>query len=171
MVIDEKRFTELYRQYWGYVLTLCRRAINNSDDAEDLALMVFARKWRVIHRYDPERATFKTWLTKNTINAIREYLRGRRDEQISLDDETNATVLIDENRDLQTIRNAALRACLLKLPSDERLVLLVHDLLEFTWEEIEMQTEYTVSQARTLRERARKKMRACLGSQEITVND
>ncbi|HOF86996.1 MAG TPA: sigma-70 family RNA polymerase sigma factor [Armatimonadota bacterium] len=169
MVIDEKRFTELYRQYWGYVLALCRRAINNTEDAEELALLVFARKWRAIHRYDPEKAQFKTWLTTNTVNAIREYLRAPH--RVSGPFDGDEDELVDASTDQQTLNNAALRSCLAKLPEDERLVLLMHDLMEFTWEEIALQTAYTVAQARTLRARARKKMRACLEAQDITVDD
>lgn len=58
------------------------------EDAEDLTQATFERSLRAWHRYDPERASPKTWLLAIARNLLIDHMRrGGRREQVPLSEE------------------------------------------------------------------------------------
>jgi RNA polymerase sigma-70 factor (ECF subfamily) len=55
-------FTQLYEEHLGAVFNYCLFRVGDRQLAEDLAAETFEQAWRDRHRYDPERASFTTWL-------------------------------------------------------------------------------------------------------------
>jgi RNA polymerase sigma factor (sigma-70 family) len=170
--IDERRFGELYQEYERYVRALCRRAIQQEEDAEDVAMLAFARAFRAVRTYDPAVASFKTWLTHITVNTIRDHFRRQKHAPLHLPDGSDGEPELEApGNDDGALLRTAVHTCLHRLPDNQRQVFLLHDQLEYTWEEIAARTEYTVSQARTLREHARRSLHACLQAHGIHATE
>ena len=62
------------------VVSLARRIVGNSEDARDVAQMVFLRVWNEIHRYD-EKYSFNTWLYRIATNLSIDFLRSSRSRE------------------------------------------------------------------------------------------
>src|SRR5262249_16203922 len=62
------------------VVSLARRIVGNSEDARDVAQMVFLRVWKEIHRYD-ERYSLNTWLYRIATNLAIDFLRSSRSRE------------------------------------------------------------------------------------------
>ena len=145
-MIDRERFEELYRQYWRYVFVLCRTRLGDTEEALDAAMEVFLRKWQVIGCYDPARATFKTWLARNTerlcIDIVRK--RGSRGRHVAYTEAETASACEEAAAPLP----AQLSLCLGDLDPMDRQLLLMHEIEGYTWEEIGALTGLSVWQVR-----------------------
>ena len=62
------------------VVSLARRIVGNTEDARDVAQMVFLRVWNEIHRYD-EKYSFNTWLYRIATNLAIDFLRSSRSRE------------------------------------------------------------------------------------------
>lgn len=62
--------TELYR--------FARRALGDAGQAEDAVQEAFVRAWRASDRYDPARASQRTWLFAILRNVVIDQVRARR---------------------------------------------------------------------------------------------
>jgi len=62
------------------VVSLARRIVGNTEDARDVAQMVFLRVWNEIHRYD-EKYSFNTWLYRIATNLSIDFLRSSRSRE------------------------------------------------------------------------------------------
>jgi RNA polymerase sigma-70 factor (ECF subfamily) len=62
------------------VVSLARRIVGNTEDARDVAQMVFLRVWKEIHRYD-ERYSLNTWLYRIATNLAIDFLRSARSRE------------------------------------------------------------------------------------------
>lgn len=88
LVVDKKVITNLmnedaatqksfYRQYFGYLMSICLRYMHDKDDALEVCQDVFLKVFQKIAKYDSSR-DFKKWLSSITINACIDALRKRK---------------------------------------------------------------------------------------------
>jgi RNA polymerase sigma-70 factor (ECF subfamily) len=68
---DEMAFSALYRQYAAYIFRLTYGFLQHREDAEEVLQDTFEYAFRRISHYDPERASFKTWLCQIAISRCR----------------------------------------------------------------------------------------------------
>ncbi len=77
---DMVAFETLVTRKTSAVVSLARRVVGNSEDARDVAQMVFLRVWNEIHRYD-EKYSFNTWLYRIATNLSIDFLRSSRSRE------------------------------------------------------------------------------------------
>lgn len=82
---DEHAYATLYRQYAGMIYRLTYGMLQHSEDAEEVLQDTFEYAFRRLHKYDPEKAAFKTWLYQIAISRCRNKRRRKWLPTFSLD--------------------------------------------------------------------------------------
>ena len=77
---DMVAFETLVTRKTPAVVSLARRIVGNTEDARDVAQMVFLRVWNEIHRYD-EKYSLNTWLYRIATNLSIDFLRSSRSRE------------------------------------------------------------------------------------------
>jgi len=97
---DQSALDLLYKRYSSPVYSLVWKILQNSEEAEDVALDVFWQVWRQADRYDPARGAPPAWIftlaRSRAIDRLRSRAR-REDRTISIDDPKLHFDPLDEN--------------------------------------------------------------------------
>lgn len=64
------------------VVSVARRMLGDSAEAEDIAQEVFLRLWRQAEKWDGGRAQVSTWLYRVTVNSCIDRLRARKEDTV-----------------------------------------------------------------------------------------
>jgi RNA polymerase sigma-70 factor (ECF subfamily) len=67
-----------YDAHGGELYRFARRALGDAGQAEDAVQEAFVRAWRASDRYDPARASQRTWLFAILRNVVIDQVRSRR---------------------------------------------------------------------------------------------
>lgn len=144
---DLEAFELLVRRYESKVYTVAYRFLGNHADASDLAQETFLRLYQALPRFRGE-SSFMTWLYHITANACRDEIRRQqRYHVVSLDAETgnNGTQAISqvpsrapspEEAVEQKEFNEVVQHCLSNLSEEHRLVLVMREIQDMSYEEI-----------------------------------
>jgi RNA polymerase sigma-70 factor (ECF subfamily) len=74
---DERALSELYDRYAGLIYGVGMRYLGDRSLAEDLVQEVFTAVWRGAAGFDPELASFATWMYRITRNRATDVIRRR----------------------------------------------------------------------------------------------
>lgn len=75
---DQPAFAELYELCAPVIYRLCYGLLMNRQDAEDVMQEAFVYAFKNLRRYDPARASFKTWLYTIALSRCRNLYRRKR---------------------------------------------------------------------------------------------
>jgi len=156
-------FAAIIERYQSRVFSILSRYERDPALVEDLAQETFLKAWRALRQFDG-RAPFEHWLSRIAVRVAIDHLRARRDREVRFSD------LGDDAQEwLQNIHprpapepNAAreiLDLAMRKLTPEDRLVLTMLEIEEYTVKEICARTGWTsiVVRVRAYRARARLK--------------
>ena len=144
---DLEAFELLVRRYESKVYTVAYRFLGNHADASDLAQETFLRLYQALPRFRGD-SSFMTWLYHITANACRDEIRRQqRYHVVSLDAETgnSGTQAISqvpsrapspEEAAEQKEFNEVVQLCLNNLSEEHRLVLVMREIQDMSYEEI-----------------------------------
>ena len=82
---DESALEELYGRYAPYLTALSRRMLGDHGDVQGCVQDAFFRAWEAAARFDPARASAKTWLVTIGHRVAINKLRGRRPTPLPLE--------------------------------------------------------------------------------------
>jgi len=159
--------------YRDELLAYCYRMLGSFHEAEDLVQETMLRAWKARERYDPARASVRTWLYRIATNACLTALSGRARRPLpsglgAPSDDPRAPLTPDfEVPWLQPFPDArydvgrradlrlALVAALQGLSPRQRAVLVLREVLEFSAAEVAVQLDTTVPAVNSALQRAR----------------
>ena len=159
--------------YRGELVAYCYRMLGSCHEAEDLVQDTMLRAWQARDRYDPARASVRTWLYRIAANACLTALAGRARRPLPSglgapsDDPAAPLTPASGIPWLQPFPDArfdpgvradlrlALIAALQLLPPRQRAVLVLREVLQFTAAEVATQLGTTVPAVNSALQRAR----------------
>ena len=169
-------------QYRHELVVHCYRMLGSADEAEDVAQEVLIRAWQARDRYDPARASLRTWLYRIATNACLTALEGRARRPLpsglgAASDDPDTPLVPDftvpwlqplpdtylrrDHADPQA-RTAerdsvrlALVAAMQLLPPRQRAVLVLRDVLQFSAAEVAEQLDTSATAVNSALQRAR----------------
>jgi RNA polymerase sigma-70 factor, ECF subfamily len=113
----------LYVRFADDVFRHVRSIVRDSHDAEDITQIVFAKLMTAIQKYEPREVPFVAWILRVSRNAALDHLRARRQipfAEVRTDDHGHEPLGLE--------RSHALRDALLRLPNEQREVLVLRHL-------------------------------------------
>ncbi|WP_427917577.1 RNA polymerase subunit sigma-70 [Streptomyces sp. cg40] len=162
-----------FEPYRGELVAYCYRMLGSFHEAEDLVQDTMLRAWKARDRYDPSRASVRTWLYRIATNVCLTALEGRarrplpsglgaagEDPWTPLTPATDIPWLQpfpDARYDMEarTDMRLALVVALQRLPARQRAVLVLREVLQFSAAEVADQLDTTVPAVNSTLQRAR----------------
>lgn len=169
---DIEAFEILYDRHKGPAYSLARRITGTDGNADDVVQETFVSVWRSIERYDPKRASVRTWLMRIVHRRAIDQLRStivhskRRADGEGIVEELADKAPAPEAMTLAEEQSVEVREALSDLPDDQRKVIELSYFSGFSQTEI---AEMTGQPLGTVKGRMRlglEKMRAHLELEE-----
>ncbi len=170
---DEASYGTLVTRYRDYVYTIAVRIVGNDEDAEDVAQETFVRAFRALPRFRGD-SKFSSWLYRIATNRALTHLKRRRRRGFAVDigsgSHVEADVLDDgRSRELSPelmVRDRefrrAVRAAVLELPEQYRVVVTLFYLEERSYKEVAATLGIPMGTLKTHLHRARALLRDIL---------
>jgi RNA polymerase sigma-70 factor (ECF subfamily) len=155
---DEQAFRELYRRHTPRLFALVARLLARGDDeAEDVVQEVWIHAFESLGQFQ-WNSSFATWLTgvglNRTRDRIRKYARSRESAVDSVPEVPVGSAPHEERVDLERM--------IARLPDDQRLVLVLHDVEGMKHREIAERLQIPEGTSKTLLFHARHRLRALM---------
>lgn len=139
-----RSFNTLVERHERSLYNLVLRHVSDRQLAEDVTQEAFISAWRAIHTF--KGGSFKAWLFRIAVNKARDLYRSRsRRPASSLDDMLEQGVGLGYEADagpgpedaaLNAATVSAVEQCLLRLPEEHRIVVLLSDVQGLTYDEV-----------------------------------
>ena len=146
---DEKAFSELVEEHSGRVLNLATKMMSNREEAEDIAQEVFITVFKSIDKFRGD-SKLSTWIYRIAINTCKNRLkylsRREEDKKETLDGDrkeqsmgsgmfTKEVMSPLKNLEMNELKKL-LDDCINELDPDSKMVLVLRDINEHTYDEI-----------------------------------
>jgi RNA polymerase sigma-70 factor (ECF subfamily) len=160
---DHAAYQRLYRAHVGRVLALCLRLSGDRGRATELAQDAFVLAWRKLPLLDADEA-FSSWLYRLTTNVV---LMDLRREKRWHEHEAGSDVLetleaVRAGRRESVGAHIDLERAISELPSQARVVFVLHDVEGYRHEDIAAQMNIAVGTSKAQLHRARRLLREAL---------
>jgi len=160
---------ELYQRYARTLYAFCY-SITRSEAAEDLVHDVFMRVITAARRFNPGKASFRTWIFRIAHNRCVDFVRRREKVKFIQDDEENSLedTIADDRANLEeAVINAsvieAVRECIDELQNDrEKHAIVLYYMAEKVYREIGEILGRSTSMAKNRVKSAQDKVKRCL---------
>lgn len=160
---DVAAFETLYRTHNARIYALCLRMVANPTRAEDLTQEAFVRAWKKLGTFRGKSA-FSTWLHRLAVNLVLGEIRARsrrQDEGVATDE---LWVVPDPRPARQLETGIDLERSIALLPTQARMVFVLHDVEGFRHAEISERMGIAVGTSKAHLHRARQILREALAS-------
>jgi len=130
---DAAAFEAVVARYQRVLFTLALRLTGNREDARDATQNAFIRAFEKLDTFDPSRRFF-SWLYRIAVNESLNLRRSQRQHD-PLDAARDAAAATTDSVE-SAEREARVHAALLRLPSEQRAVVVLRHFAELSYEEI-----------------------------------
>ena len=148
---------EIYRRYYKTMFNTCYRLVNQKEEAEDIVQESFLSAFRNIGSFHNENS-FGPWLRKIVINRTMDFLRKNRAITVSLEKVELVEYMDSENEYNPDFTVETIQKGIQLLPEGYRIVLSLHLLEGFDYEEVGQIIGIQPSTARSQFSRAKIKL-------------
>jgi len=132
---DLSAFEALFRKNQGRVYALCLRMVADPARAEDLTQDAFVRAWQKLGSFRGQSA-FTTWLHRLAVNVVLGDLRSRKRWEEKTTEIEGHEPNLRAARPRDSVAGIDLESAIATLPSQARLVFLLHDVEGYKHREI-----------------------------------
>lgn len=132
---DASAFEPIVRRYQRVLFSVAHRMLGNYDDALDATQNAFIRAYEGLGGYDPNRRFF-SWIYRIVVNECLNARRARRPGE-RLPEGLEASGAEGPLENLEAVeRSEAIEAALVRLPEDQRLVLILRHFADLSYREM-----------------------------------
>jgi RNA polymerase sigma-70 factor, ECF subfamily len=139
---DIQAFEGLYDRYAGKVLKRCFFICVNQEEARDLMQEIWIKVFLHLHDFK-KQAAFSSWLYRLTTNHCLNYLKSKAHSEQSRTQHTSEELIHEDPTSKIEVHHL-----LQKLPMEDRTILAMKFMGEYTYEEISAVCEISVSAAK-----------------------
>jgi RNA polymerase sigma-70 factor (ECF subfamily) len=166
-------FAEVVRRHQSRVFAILSRYERDTQLVEDLAQDTFVKAWKALAQFDG-RAPFEHWLSRIAAHVAIDHIRARRDREVRFtdlgDEALNWLQDVDSGRSPNpAAAREILDLAMQKLGAEDRLVITLLEIEEYSVKEICERTGWTSVMTRVRAFRARAKLRRALEEIEQTA--
>lgn len=156
----------MYKCYYKAMYNVAYRILKNEFEAEDLMQEAFLTAFTKMKMYKGE-VTFGAWLKRIVINkSLTQLKKNNRYQEVKMEVVTDDEVE-EETIDYRGFKASTVLNCLQNLKENYRVVLNLHLIEGYDYEEISQILEYTNENVRTTVSRAKKKLKQVLLAENI----
>jgi len=157
---DRKSQEALYRQYYGYSMSIGLRYGKSRDEAEEIVQDAFIKLFKNIDRYN-EAQPFKSWFRRIIVNAAIDYYRRNEKHQHHQDIETAYEVGHSEEV-FERLSSQDIMAAVQELPPAYRMVFNLYAVEGYKHHEIAKQLNISEGTSKSNLAKARNKLQGVL---------
>ena len=166
---EEEAFTYLVERYQRRVFSVVFHLVRQQNEVEDLAQEVFLKVIRAIRSYN-FRAPFGAWVSRIAVNHCYDYLRRQRNSRLSYSWQLSEEVrrMLETGPEAkgheglsveeETVLKDLVGKLLDRAPAEDRIVLVMKEIENFSVEEIGAILNWSTSKVKVRLHRARKRM-------------
>jgi RNA polymerase sigma-70 factor (ECF subfamily) len=167
---DPDAFAELIKPHGRLVYNLAWRYVHNSEDAKDITQDAYIKAYRYLNQCK-SADSFRSWLASIAITTSLDFLRARKrnaEDSLEKREEEGAFFAAssrDENPEASALSNETgdeVRRMVSLLPTDQRTLVILRDLQDFSYEEIAKTMNMPLGTVKSKLSRARLKLRELL---------
>ncbi|ACU02280.1 RNA polymerase sigma factor [Pedobacter heparinus] len=161
---DNKSKEMVYKSFYGYLMGVTLRYVEDRNDAEELVNDSFIKIFKNISQFsapkynDQMQKAFKGWIAKISSRTAIDFLRGKR-TFLYVDDMTELQQPITELNAVSQLNVQDMMKMLNKLPETHKLVFNMYEIEGFSHEEISKMMNIPESSCRVYLTRAKNKLR------------
>ncbi|MEM9850010.1 MAG: sigma-70 family RNA polymerase sigma factor [Bacteroidota bacterium] len=150
---DEAAYRSIYQAYAPYVYAIIKNYFTKPVEREDMLQEVFAHIFSSIHRFDPKKGAFKSWISKITSNRCAVQLRSRNKMHVvySLEEVEDRGESVQV---LEDLKRKDLEQLLASMPDGYRTVFLLNVVDGYSHQEISDLLDIKVQTSRSQLARA-----------------
>ncbi|QOD61765.1 RNA polymerase sigma factor [Polaribacter haliotis] len=164
---DKNAQLEIYKAYYKAMYNVSFRILKDEFEAEDIMQEAFLTVFTKMHTYKGE-VTFGAWLKRIVINkSLTQLKKNSRYKEVKMEVIPNDDVVQEEVMEYSGLKVNTVLNCLQGLKENYRLVLNLHLIEGYDYEEIAQILNYTNENVRTTVSRAKKKLKQVLLAENI----
>jgi len=159
-LLSEHGFEEMYHEYFPKIYNYIFYRLMSREDTEDIVSAVFFKVAQNARAFDPQKASFKTWIYRIAQNTLTDHYRKKKLETVP--EEEAGVAAVNFEQQLSCISSEKRKAVfheLAKLSEKERLIIYYKYFEDYTNRKIAMMLNMNESTVGTVLSRSLKKLR------------
>jgi len=156
------------------VFNLSYRMMGTAAEAEDVTQDTFLKAWQAIHQF--QEGSFRAWLMRIATNRSYDRLRAlsrHPEDSLTLAEDDAEIEVVDNSRDADPVSlserldlSAALQAALDALPTDQRLAVILCDVMSHSYDEASVIAGVPAGTIKSRLSRGRERLRSTIRERE-----